>query len=142
MQAPIAAIVELAHLAMTYPNAARTEGLPVVARRHGAKSTGVVELADMCADYIKSGGEPAARVDDLTEHRILQFADALGFGLEEGQAMAADKFARYLRQCGVDAAIALNVLRTWNAGNRPPLSDDMLTAAYAERPGQQHRRTS
>jgi hypothetical protein len=64
-RAMLGAVVALINLVLEFPGAAKTEGIPALARRWGEPDD-VIELADRCADFVERTFQEAAG----TEHSL------------------------------------------------------------------------
>ena len=128
MRTPLEPIVELVELALAFPLGAKEQGLAALTRRWGA-APDTIALADRLAEFV---GEDALApepepIDELTERRILRYADWLKYGNTEGRELKASQFAYFMAHEVVLAVdVAYRALVTWNSFNEPPLADHVL----------------
>jgi hypothetical protein len=68
---------------------------------------------------------------EITERRVLAYADRVGYGLSDGRKTSAFRFACFLLyDVSLDDAAAMVFLSTWNGHNAPPLSDRQLAQIF------------
>jgi hypothetical protein len=77
--------------------------------------------------------ERVSSLDDGSAQRVLAFADRLGYGLSEGRAYAAQRFARYLlHDIRLTVDCVAHLLERWNDHNHPPLRAQQLREIIAD----------
>lgn len=70
-------------------------------------------------------------LDDLSERRVLRYAERLGYGLSDGRKTGAFRFAAFLaHDVGLSFAVTALLLETWNAQNVPPLGAPLLAEIH------------